>query len=72
MKRPVFVTSGRIAKETGLSVSTVIRAVQKGLLEHFTTPGGHFRVNLEDAKRLLQPRRQIVARTKRKKGARHV
>lgn len=52
-KRPAkrtrnYVSVGSVAKIIGLSRSTILRAVEAGFLPGYRTPGGHWRLNLQD------------------------
>lgn len=41
-----YITAPKAAKMTGLSASTVLRAIKAGQLPARATPGGHYRVTL--------------------------
>lgn len=45
---------GKAARELELSPSTVLRAAAKGIFPSFRTPGGHYRVDLEAARKALR------------------
>lgn len=50
-----WLTTGQLAKETGLSHSTLTAYAASGaLVPAWRTPGGHLRWDLEDAKHQLQ------------------
>ena len=48
-----LLTTTQAAIAIGLSPSTVLRALKDGKLKSFKTPGGHYRVSLEEAKKIL-------------------
>ena len=50
-----YVTSGELAKQLGLSRSTITGYATSGdLVPAFTTPGGQYRWDVADAKRQLE------------------
>ncbi|MHB0972151.1 MAG: MerR family DNA-binding transcriptional regulator [Thermoanaerobaculia bacterium] len=48
---PVFLSRRQVARLFGVSVSTVTRWAQKGLLKTVRTPGGHYRFPADETRR---------------------
>lgn len=49
LAKPKYCTTTRAAELIGgMSASTIYRAVQKGKIKSFRTPGGHYRVSVAD------------------------
>ncbi len=54
MTRKKYVTIGVVARAVQLSKSTVLRAAKAGKFKGFLTPGGHYRLNLQEAKAAIR------------------
>lgn len=50
-EEPKFLTRREVAELFGVSVSTVTRWAQQGLLKTLRTPGGHYRFPAAEARR---------------------
>jgi excisionase family DNA binding protein len=53
---PDIMSTGQAAKFANVSTATVVRACDDGLIEYFTTPGGHRRIKLTEVRRLMAHR----------------
>lgn len=49
-----WLTTTQLAKSANVSRSTIVRAVQAGLLQPSRTPGGHWRFTHHDITKLLK------------------
>jgi len=57
MPTKAFYTTGEIARLLAMSPATIFRAIENGLLEASTTPGGHHRVSREELEAFLKKNR---------------
>lgn len=48
-----IMSTGQAAKFANVSTATIVRACEDGLIEYFTTPGGHRRITLTEVRRLM-------------------
>lgn len=53
---PDIMSTGQAAKFANVSPATIVRACEDGLVEYFTTPGGHRRIRLSEVRRLMAHR----------------
>lgn len=45
---PEYISVGSIAKQCGVSNTTVLRWIYAGQMPAFRTPGGHFRISIDE------------------------
>ena len=54
---PEYVTTGFVSRYCGVSSTTALRWIKKGLLHTFVLPSGHYRIHRDDFKRFLMDNR---------------
>jgi len=63
-----YLRPSELAKRLGVSGDTVRHWIRTGKLKAHTTPGGHYRIPISEAKRIEKKMRAGAFRRKRKRG----
>jgi excisionase family DNA binding protein len=66
---PVYVTTGEVGRACGVTAGAVKKWIRQGKIRAIRTPGGHFRIPIDEIERLT--RYVVTAATRADKGRRH-
>ena len=68
---PEYATTGFIAKQCGVSNTTVLRWIERGLLPALRLPSGHYRIRGRDLAGFLSNHSMLVTSLESKNRASH-
>ena len=66
---PAYVTTGEVGRACGVTAGAVKKWIRQGKIRAIRTPGGHFRIPIDEVERLT--RYVVTASTRAEKDRRH-